>query len=153
MAVAMPLRTYRMVLEWDDEDPNNHMWVVTVPALPGCFTQGHTQAQALERAQEAISAYLESLAKHGEPFPPPDAETRSRSGSRGKMDPSASGDGPRHAGGLAARQLRLRPKLRRPDLRYALGPNGLRVFTPRFSVYAPPGRPGGRVCSATNRGW
>ena len=74
MAVAMPLRTYRVVLEWDDEDPDNPGWVVTVPALPGCFTQGHTQAQALERAQEAITCYLESLAKHGEPFPAPDAK-------------------------------------------------------------------------------
>lgn len=64
-------RTYRVVLEWDEDGPG---WVVTVPALPGCITQGRTKAQALERAQEAITAYLESLAKHREPIPPPDAE-------------------------------------------------------------------------------
>jgi len=64
-------RTYRVVLEWDEDWPG---WVVTVPALPGCVTQGKTEAQALERAQEAVTGYLESLAKHGEPIPPADAE-------------------------------------------------------------------------------
>ncbi len=63
-----------MVLEWDDEDPENPGWVVTVPALPGCVTQGDTPAQALERAQEAIAGYLEVLAKHGDRIPPPDAQ-------------------------------------------------------------------------------
>ena len=75
MATTLPrLRTYRVVLEWDDEDPENPGWVVTVPALPGCVTQGDTVAQALERVQEAIAGYLEALAKYGEPIPPPDAE-------------------------------------------------------------------------------
>ena len=63
--------TYRIVLE---PEPDGSAWNVSVPALPGCFTYGKTVAQALERAQEAITAYLESLAKHGEPIPPPDAE-------------------------------------------------------------------------------
>lgn len=72
--MATALRTYRVVLEWDDEDPDNLGWVVTVPALPGCVTQGDTVAQALGRVQEAIAGYLESLAKHGEPIPPPDAD-------------------------------------------------------------------------------
>ena len=72
MAVAMPLRTYRVVLE---PEPDGSAWNVSVPALPGCFTYGATVAQALERAQEAIAGYLEALAKHGGPLPPPDADT------------------------------------------------------------------------------
>ncbi len=71
MAVVMPLRTYRIVLH---QDPGDTGWWVSVPALPGCFTQGETVPQCMERAQEAITAYLTSLAKHGEPIPAPDAE-------------------------------------------------------------------------------
>ena len=43
--------------------------VVSVPALPGCVTQGETREEALEMARDAIAAYLASLAKHGEPLP------------------------------------------------------------------------------------
>jgi len=32
------------------------------PALPGCASQGETEAEALENIQEAIAAYLESVA-------------------------------------------------------------------------------------------
>lgn len=44
-------------------------YVVTVPALPGCFTQGETYEEAVAMAREAIACHLESLAKHGEPIP------------------------------------------------------------------------------------
>ena len=36
---------------------------VTVPALDGCFTQGETEAEALENAKEAILCYIEGLEK------------------------------------------------------------------------------------------
>lgn len=44
-------------------------YVVTVPALPGCFTQAESYEEALAMAREAISCHLESLAKHGEAIP------------------------------------------------------------------------------------
>ena len=71
MAVAMPLRTYRIELH---QDPGSTAWWVSVPALPGCFTQGETQAEAMERAQDAISGHLAALGDIGAPIPPPDAE-------------------------------------------------------------------------------
>jgi predicted RNase H-like HicB family nuclease len=75
MSATMPrLRTYRVVLEWDDEDPENPGWVVTVPALPGCFTQGDTVDQALERAREAIEVHIAGLRADGEPIPEPDGD-------------------------------------------------------------------------------
>lgn len=40
-----------------------------VPALPGCVTYGSTLAEAKKMAKDAISAYIESLKKHGEPIP------------------------------------------------------------------------------------
>jgi len=38
-------------------------FVVTVPALDGCFTQGETEKEALKNAKEAIICYLEGLEK------------------------------------------------------------------------------------------
>ncbi|MGH2533491.1 MAG: type II toxin-antitoxin system HicB family antitoxin [Thermomicrobiales bacterium] len=45
-----------VVLEPDEEVGGYN---VTVPALPGCFTQGETVDQSLERARDAIAVYLE----------------------------------------------------------------------------------------------
>jgi len=38
-------------------------FVVTVPALEGCVTQGETEKEALKNAKEAIICYLEGLEK------------------------------------------------------------------------------------------
>ena len=42
---------------------------VTVPALPGCTTQGETREEALSMIREAIEVYIESLVAHGDPIP------------------------------------------------------------------------------------
>ncbi|MDZ4861511.1 MAG: type II toxin-antitoxin system HicB family antitoxin [Candidatus Hydrogenedentes bacterium] len=42
---------------------------VTVPALPGCVTQGETLEEALMMATDVIQAWVESLVKGGEPVP------------------------------------------------------------------------------------
>jgi antitoxin HicB len=44
---------------------------VSVPALPGCHTQGETREEALAMAKDAITGYLEVLADEGRPLPPP----------------------------------------------------------------------------------
>ena len=44
-------------------------YVVHVPALPGCFTQGETLEEARTMAREAILGYLESLRKDNLPIP------------------------------------------------------------------------------------
>lgn len=44
-------------------------YVVSVPALPGCFTEGDTLEEAMEMVKDAISGYLASLRKHNEPIP------------------------------------------------------------------------------------
>ena len=49
------------------------MHVVRAPALPGCFTQGRTLDQALDRAREAISGHVAALRDLGEPIPVEDA--------------------------------------------------------------------------------
>lgn len=44
-------------------------FVVSVPALPGCFTQGETRSEALKNAREAITAYVEELRSRGDEIP------------------------------------------------------------------------------------
>jgi predicted RNase H-like HicB family nuclease len=58
---------FRVLIE-EDEDG---FFVAEVPSLPGCISQGRTRQEAVNNAKEAIAAYLESLAAHNEPIPPP----------------------------------------------------------------------------------
>lgn len=44
-------------------------YTVTVPSLPGCISEGDSFEEARENIIEAITAYLESLAKDGEEIP------------------------------------------------------------------------------------
>lgn len=44
-------------------------YVVSVPALPGCITEGDTLEEAMEMVKDAISGYIASLRKHNEPIP------------------------------------------------------------------------------------
>ncbi len=57
-------RRYTVVLPPDDGG-----YMVTVPALPGCFTQGATVEQALDRAREAIRTHIAGLEADGELVP------------------------------------------------------------------------------------
>ena len=51
-----------------DRQPDGS-YLVTVPALPGCYTEGRTLEEAHQMAEDAIRAYCASLLKHGEPIP------------------------------------------------------------------------------------
>lgn len=51
-----------------EEDPQGG-YVVSVPSLPGCHTQGETIEEAEKNIQEAIELYIESLQEHKEPIP------------------------------------------------------------------------------------
>lgn len=43
-------------------------FTVTVPALPGCITEGETLDEAIAMAKEAIELYIEELQERGEPI-------------------------------------------------------------------------------------
>jgi len=45
--------------------------MVSVPDLPGVWTQGETREEALGNVQEAITGYLETLKEAGWPIPKP----------------------------------------------------------------------------------
>jgi predicted RNase H-like HicB family nuclease len=48
---------------------NESGYVATVPALPGCVSQGKTRRQVLRNIREAIEAYIEALLEDGLPVP------------------------------------------------------------------------------------
>ena len=58
---------FRVIFEQDEDG----VFVAHCPALPGCISQGTTRKEAQANIKEAITGYLESLKKHGDPIPPP----------------------------------------------------------------------------------
>lgn len=47
---------FKVLVEQDE----NNMYVVSVPELPGCYTQGKTLEEARKRIKEAIELVLET---------------------------------------------------------------------------------------------
>ncbi|HLH73115.1 MAG TPA: type II toxin-antitoxin system HicB family antitoxin [Chloroflexota bacterium] len=60
------MRKYTIILEPDEEEGG---YMVIVPALPGCITQGETISEGIECAREAITGYIKSLEAAGERIP------------------------------------------------------------------------------------
>ncbi len=60
------MRSYTVILT---PDPEEGGYGVLVPALPGCFSQGGTVAEALANAREAIQLHLQGMQRDGEPIP------------------------------------------------------------------------------------
>lgn len=54
----------KVVLEKDEDG----YFVATVPALPGCISQGKTEKQALKNIKEAIGLHVHSLVEDGIPL-------------------------------------------------------------------------------------
>jgi predicted RNase H-like HicB family nuclease len=44
-------------------------YVVEVPSLPGCYSQGETEAEALANIKEAIELHIEDMLEAGEEIP------------------------------------------------------------------------------------
>ena len=61
------MKTYDLYL---DSGPMMKKTFVQVPALMGCIGRGDTTADAIERAPDAILAYLRFMARHGERVDP-----------------------------------------------------------------------------------
>lgn len=65
----MPQKTYNYTVLIHPADPDETGYWAEVPALPGCFTQGQTVEQCLDRVKEAIALHLEVLVERGQPIP------------------------------------------------------------------------------------
>jgi antitoxin HicB len=57
--------SYKILLTKEEEGG----YMVTVPALAGCITQGDTIEEALAMGKEAVELYIEELQSLGEPIP------------------------------------------------------------------------------------
>jgi predicted RNase H-like HicB family nuclease len=49
--------TYTVVFDYD---PEEHVYNVSVPSLPGCYTWGKTKALAMKHAKEMIRTFLDA---------------------------------------------------------------------------------------------
>jgi predicted RNase H-like HicB family nuclease len=56
---------YTVVLELEPDGG----FVASVPALPGCFSQGDSRAEALANIREAIEFYTADCRAAGDPIP------------------------------------------------------------------------------------
>lgn len=64
-------RRFLVRLEYDEE---YNGYVVSVPSLPGCMSQGRTEQEALVNVEDAITGYLQCLKETGEELPLGDGE-------------------------------------------------------------------------------
>jgi antitoxin HicB len=60
-------RPYRKVITGDSEEG----FLAMVPELPGCFTAGETEQEALELLHDAMAGWIESAIERGLPIPEP----------------------------------------------------------------------------------
>jgi len=56
---------FTVVLEQEPDEG----FVASVPAFPGCVSQGDTREDALRNIREAIELYLEDCRESGDPIP------------------------------------------------------------------------------------
>ncbi|HEY6392931.1 MAG TPA: type II toxin-antitoxin system HicB family antitoxin [Bryobacteraceae bacterium] len=56
---------YTVILE---REPDGG-YVATIPALPGCITQGDSRDEVMENIREAADLYLEDCIASGDPVP------------------------------------------------------------------------------------
>ena len=56
---------YTVILE---QEPDGG-YVASVPALPGCVTQGDTRDEVLRNVREAIAVYIDDCVDAGDPVP------------------------------------------------------------------------------------
>ena len=56
---------FTVVLEREDDGG----FVASVPALPGCVSQGDSRDEAMKNVRQAIEVYIEDCRESGEPIP------------------------------------------------------------------------------------
>ena len=66
----MSQRGYAVIIEPLPEEEGGG-YLATVPDLPGCMSDGETEAEALENVADAIEAWLDGAAELGRTPPPP----------------------------------------------------------------------------------
>ncbi|MDR1304270.1 MAG: type II toxin-antitoxin system HicB family antitoxin [Verrucomicrobiales bacterium] len=63
---------YLTKIYWSEAD---EAFIAEVPALRGCVSHGATREEAAANIEEAMTSWLGSAQKHGDPIPAPDLAT------------------------------------------------------------------------------
>lgn len=63
---------FPVVVEYD---PEEGVYLVECPVIPGCYTDGQTYEEALENIKDAIALCIESRQAVGDPVPVPELVT------------------------------------------------------------------------------
>ena len=66
MRCPMKVYDFKVILEPDEEAGG---YVISCPALPGCYSQGNTVDEALDNIKEAILLCLEDMQAQDQPIP------------------------------------------------------------------------------------
>jgi predicted RNase H-like HicB family nuclease len=70
--MTMPTRNdepqYEMIIYWSDEDDG---FVVEVPELPGCASDGRTYQEAVANAETTMREWIDTATEIGRPIPQP----------------------------------------------------------------------------------
>ena len=64
---------YKVIIEQDEG-----RYHAEIPALPGCYSWGHTYEEALKNIKEATELWLETLSEDGKQIPEEDPQTLRR---------------------------------------------------------------------------
>jgi predicted RNase H-like HicB family nuclease len=64
---------FKIIIEQDEDG----WYIVSVPALPDCISQGKNEEEARENISEAIELHLTALARDGIPLIPDQKRTES----------------------------------------------------------------------------
>ena len=59
---------YELIIYWSKEDQS---FLVEVPELPGCMSDGATYEEAVTNAQSVIAEWIETAQSLGRPIPEP----------------------------------------------------------------------------------
>ena len=59
---------YELIIYWSEVD---QAFVVEVPELPGCISDGDSYAEAVANAQQVIEEWIETARNLGRPIPEP----------------------------------------------------------------------------------
>ncbi|MDX2239207.1 MAG: type II toxin-antitoxin system HicB family antitoxin [Leptolyngbyaceae cyanobacterium bins.302] len=65
VTTAQPTQTRKVLLHQDEDG----WFIVEVPSLPGCVSQGKTRDEALQNIKEAIALHIEVLIERGQSIP------------------------------------------------------------------------------------
>ena len=63
------LRVIKDAVEYEFEVAEEGGFVVSIPELPGCVSEGDTFEEAWEMIQDAMEGWLQVAREHGDPIP------------------------------------------------------------------------------------